>query len=452
MTQPPPEQPRAGFGMGQDGYSADMGRAALHGNGGAYPIPIAGSMRLHQPTPWYSRRLVHVLLGIAGVAIIVLGAAVMLLVLTENLGIGVLLLAASVAILPVPFLLLALMWLDRYEPEPAHYLVFSFFWGAFVATAVALLVNSVGIEIFAGPSSNRATKLTAIFVAPPAEEIAKALPLFIFLVLAALGRRPINGVIDGIVYAGMSAVGFAFVENILYFGQAYLLGKANNHGNGLSGLFALFGTFILRGVMSPFAHPLFTCMTGIGVGIAVRHRSRVVRVVAPLLGLSLAISLHSFWNLLATSGNLLWLAGGYVGLMVPLFVALVVVAVWMRSREAKLVGQILPPYVAAGWLSRNELVSMSTLGGRRAARTWAGVFGGQQATKAMQDFQLAATKLALLRESALNGRRPLDYQETELSLLSTMASCRHVFSVHAAAATQRWLRHRAPPSRPELTP
>ena len=31
-------------------------------------------------------------------------------------------------------------------------------------------------------------------------------------------RREFDGVVDGVVYAGLVAAGFAFTENILYFG------------------------------------------------------------------------------------------------------------------------------------------------------------------------------------------------------------------------------------------
>jgi RsiW-degrading membrane proteinase PrsW (M82 family) len=73
-------------------------------------------------------------------------------------------------------------------------------------------------------------------------------------------RREFDGIIDGIVYAGIVAAGFAFTENILYFGRAF--GEEAEMGGSV-----LF-TLILRGVLSPFAHPLFTSMTGIGAGLA----------------------------------------------------------------------------------------------------------------------------------------------------------------------------------------
>ena len=53
----------------------------------------------------------------------------------------------------------------------------------------------------------------------------------------------------------------------------------------------------LRGVWLAFGHPLFTTMTGIGVLVAVRTHSKVVRVLAPLVGYLAASLLHMAFNL-----------------------------------------------------------------------------------------------------------------------------------------------------------
>ena len=55
--------------------------------------------------------------------------------------------------------------------------------------------------------------------------------------------------LDGIVYAAMVGLGFAFTENILYYGRTALEGGV-----------PLAATFFVRGVLSPFAHPVFTCL------------------------------------------------------------------------------------------------------------------------------------------------------------------------------------------------
>jgi RsiW-degrading membrane proteinase PrsW (M82 family) len=318
------------------------------------------------------------------------------------------------------------LWLDRYEPEPSHYLAFAFAWGACVATAAAYFINSLGDALIRSLLGG-ASALTAVLVAPPVEETFKALPLFLLMILTYFGRQHINGIVDGIVYAGLSAIGFAFTENVLYFGAQYV--KASSEGTGTDGLVALFWLFVLRGVFSPFAHPLFTCLTGIGVGLAVRSSNAAVRIFAPLGGLLLAMALHGTWNLLASSQDFGIISIGYVVIMVPAFLGMVAVAVWVRSREAKVVGDVLPAYVATGWLTPQEVAALSTMSARRHARTWARQVAGPIGGKAMVDYQFAATKLAMLRDSMLRGlmRPGQDYAAQERELLNMLAARRQLF-------------------------
>ena len=56
----------------------------------------------------------------------------------------------------------------------------------------------------------------------------------------------------------MAALGFAMSENILYYGKAAAMGGGE----------ALTATLIIRGFFAPFSHPLFTSLTGIGLGLA----------------------------------------------------------------------------------------------------------------------------------------------------------------------------------------
>ncbi|HEY3036156.1 MAG TPA: PrsW family glutamic-type intramembrane protease [Streptosporangiaceae bacterium] len=376
--------------------------------------------------PWHKKPVVRAGLIAAAIGVVSLGGLIMLLVLGTALGVAALILAAAAAVLPLPFLILAFLWLDRYEPEPWHYLAFTFAWGACVATAAAYFVNSLGglvIRALVGAES----ALAAVVVAPPVEETMKAAPLFLLLILRHFGRRQLNGVVDGIVYAGMSAVGFAFTENILYFGAQYV--EVSSKSTNRDGLVALFWIFVLRGVFSPFAHPLFTCLTGIGVGVAVRSPHAVVRVIAPLGGLLLAITLHGVWNLLASSRDLGVIALGYLVIMVPAFIAMVGIAIWVRSHEAKVVSNVLPAYVTTGWLTPQEIAALSTMGARHAARRWARQVAGSVGAKAMEDYQFAATKLAILREGLLRGTTPAgrEYTEQERELLNTIAARRQVF-------------------------
>ena len=59
---------------------------------------------------------------------------------------------------------------------------------------------------------------SAVVIAPITEEAGKG--VFVLLLLWSR-RHVIDGVLDGLVYAGLVGIGFAFTENILYFAGAY---------------------------------------------------------------------------------------------------------------------------------------------------------------------------------------------------------------------------------------
>lgn len=387
--------------------------------------PLAGGL---PPVPPVKRRsmLPRWLLMTGASVVVGLAALAMLGILGFNLGPLGLGIGLAAAILPVPVLIACFLWLDRYEPEPTHYLLFAFAWGAAPATLVSYLVNT-----FAARTVELPEALVGVLVAPFIEEIMKALgPLAILL----FRRNRISGVTDGIVYCGLSGVGFAMVENVLYLGGHGFMAGYEQYGPA-SGTALVFGMFIGRIFMSGFAHPLFTSMTGIGIGLAARSAGAAVRVLAPVPGLILAMMLHGAWNLMAIlSGEVspyIFLYG-YIAVMVPVFLAMVGVALWVRAREGRLVLKVLPPYVRAGWFSPPELAALGTLSRRHAARAWAKRVAGEQGRKAMKEFQFAATRLALVRDSLDRGldTRPgrMEHtQQEELELLTAMSGARQVF-------------------------
>ncbi|MCW6007910.1 PrsW family intramembrane metalloprotease [Micromonospora sp. CPCC 205371] len=366
----------------------------------------------------------------AVIAFIAICAIGMLVFLGYNIGITGLIVGLVAAILPVPALVACFLWLDRYEPEPIKYLVFCFTWGAFVATLASLLVNSGSAFLFERVGIPDA--LVAVLVAPFIEEITKALgPLLLLL----RRRREWSGITDGIVYCGLSAVGFAMVENILYLGGHGYAAGADQYGPA-TGAQMVFALFIGRILIFGFAHPLFTSMTGVGLGVAARSGDRRVRLLAPIAGLLLAMMLHGAWNLVPTlvqvTGENLILLYGYIGVMVPIFFAMVGFAVWLRGWEGRLTERTLPDYVKAGWLSPPEVAALGSLGRRHSARRWARRVAGDQGLRAMRGYQFAATRLALLRDETRRGldRTPKGAAravDEEQRLLQEIAGYRSVF-------------------------
>ncbi|CCH77493.1 putative membrane protein [Nostocoides japonicum T1-X7] len=350
--------------------------------------------------------------------LVVVGFAFSGLVLAVNvgghLGLVTTLLAVLAAALPLGIVVPTFLWLDRFEAEPTRLLVFAFAWGALFAAAIAAFLNTSALAVFrAATDPTSALQTTAVVVAPFVEEAAKGL---LVLVVWRFLRREFDGIIDGMVYAGLVAAGFAFTENITYLGQAY------QEGGGPY----LAATFVLRGVFSPFAHPIFTCMTGIGIGIAATSGSRWLRVVAPLAGYLLAVLAHSMWNLAATLGGH-GMVVFYVLVEVPIFVAFLALIGWARRREGQLIGIFLSPYAAAGWLSPGEVAMLSSMSRRREARMWARTNTGPRGLAAMRAFQDAASELALLRRRMYNSIADAQALGTERQLLDALVARRREF-------------------------
>ena len=280
---------------------------------------------------------------------VVLGALPILLIIALSGAPGTLLLATCLAALPVGPVVACYLWLDRYEPEPRGLLAAGLLWGGFVATAAALLIQGVG-----GLVVRFSDDQSLAVVAPVTEEFSKGL----FLVLLLWWRRAeLDGVLDGIVYAGMVGVGFAFVENILYLAAAY----DGTDGAGPGGTTALTATFVMRCLFSPFAHPLFTAFTGIGVGLAVGSRSKAVRILAPVGGYACAVLAHGLWN-----GSTIFGTGGfltvYLVLMAPAFAGLVSLAIWARRSERRMLATALADAASRGLLPATDIGWVVDLG------------------------------------------------------------------------------------------
>jgi RsiW-degrading membrane proteinase PrsW (M82 family) len=347
-----------------------------------------------------------------------LSAAVLALQFEYGFGLQVTLLAALFSAVPLLVVVPTFLWLDRYEAEPTRLLLLAFAWGAICAPAGALLLNTSFAIALRLAGSDDPDVLTAVFSAPFVEEGLKGFGI-VLVILAR--RKEFDGVVDGIVYAGLVGAGFAFSENVLYLGRTFL-------ESGEQGLTEL---FILRCIMGPFAHPLFTTCTGIGLGLAVAVvRSGFGRVVVVVGGYLLAATLHGIWNLSASSGHLI---GVYFLFQVPLFLCFLTLIALLRAREARLIRTFLSQYADAGWISHQEVRMLSSVSGRRHARLWASQHGGRRAVASMRSFQDAASDLALLRARMVRGRAEQDAPTRERVLLDSIITHRRVFVGQLAA-------------------
>lgn len=269
----------------------------------------------------------------------------------------------------VPAFLMAMFvyWLDRYEKEPLALLGAAFFWGAVVAAGGAFVINTVfGVSIYyLTGSGNLADQATASLVAPFVEEGLKGLAI---LIVFLFFRKEFDSVLDGIIYAGIAALGFAATENILYiYGHGYQEG-------GWDGLWTL---VFIRVIVVAWQHPFYTAFTGIGLAMARLNKNVLVKIIAVPIGYLIAVFLHGFHNSFGSFvgglegfalGSLLDWSGWF-------FMAIFII--FMISRERGIVQRQLQGEVASGLISQAQLqralspMTMSTAiftGGASASR------------------------------------------------------------------------------------
>lgn len=351
-------------------------------------------------------RDVLALLAVALIAVAALGAVALVLV---QVGVAAGIVGTLLALVPLTVVLLGVRWLDRWEPEPRGALAFGLLWGAGVAVLVSLIVNDLTLYTVATATGDLDAGVAAATVvsAPLVEELAKAAGV---LVLFLARRRYFDGVVDGIVYAGVVAAGFAFTENILYFGRA---------GD------ALAQTFVLRGLATPFAHLLFTACAGAALGLAARSRRRYAAWWMLPLGLLGAVVGHALWNATSLVAGDAYLAV-FALVQVPLFAGLVGLAAWLRRQESAVIRHRLTEYAQAGWFAPHEVEMLASLARRSTAVAWARRAGGPAAADAMRRFQRDATTLAFRRQVAATGRTDLRaHAATERDLLTAVTADRH---------------------------
>ncbi|GGP31786.1 protease PrsW [Streptomyces libani subsp. rufus] len=356
-------------------------------------------------------------------SLLALSGLVILALVRRQTGTEGFLVGLGLAVLPVPWLMAAFRWLDRVRPGPWRNLVFSFAWGACAAALIAIVANSFATKWIATSTADPAgaDTLGATVIAPIVEESAKAAAvLLVFL----FRRRDFSGLVDGVVIAGVTATGFAFTENILYLGTAFGTDQLTGD-RGIASVTA--ATFFVRIVMSPFAHPLFTVLTGIGFGIAApaAERQHLRRVLLPVCGLLLAMGMHALWNGSSTLGEYGFFAV-YGGFMVPAFALLTWLAIWTRQRELRTVRAELPAYVLAGWLGPAEPFALGSMRARRMARDYARHHHGRPAAREVARYEAYATSLAVLRHRGRAGKAGADFVVRERELLDELWRRRHV--------------------------
>ena len=251
-------------------------------------------------------------------------------------------------------------WLDRYEKEPKALLGAAFMWGVLIAGGGAYIINTVlGLGVYIMTGSEGATDFaTASIIAPIVEESLKGLAV---LVVFFLFYKEFDSILDGIIYAGITALGFAAIENVLYiYERGYL-------ESGWEGLWTL---VFIRVILVGWQHPFYTAFTGIGLAIARMNRNVLIKIIAVVGGFAIAVFTHAFHN---TFGGLI---GGLEGLAIGTFVDwvgwffMLVFIIWMVVNERNILKRQLYAEASNGLISPAQYrtaLSFAQTGARMSA-------------------------------------------------------------------------------------
>lgn len=172
----------------------------------------------------------------------------------------------------------ALVWLafwlleDRCKPEPKRYIVLCFLAGM-VAVLPALIIERAMIPHFSGA--------TLLFGWAATEEIVK----FAAACIAALWWAAYDEPLDAVVYMVTAALGFSALENVLF-----LMTPAQE-----GDLLRTIITGDLRFIGATLLHTLASATVGLAMALAFA-RGAAARKLAALVGLILAVVLHTLFN------------------------------------------------------------------------------------------------------------------------------------------------------------
>jgi RsiW-degrading membrane proteinase PrsW (M82 family) len=192
---------------------------------------------------------------------------------------------ALVAVYALPAFVLVYE-LDLYEREPVSMMLGAFAWGAFAATALSLDAAGWNEVLALAGGADAAARWGPVLVAPLIEEFLKAAGL---VLLALIARDEIDDVMDGFVYGAICGLGFAVIEDVVYFVAAF--------GGSVGDIAQGFAARVLASGL--YGHVLYTGLVGMGIGYVVTRREDVAlgRRLAVAAGLgALGVAGHALWN------------------------------------------------------------------------------------------------------------------------------------------------------------
>lgn len=233
-------------------------------------------------------------------------------------GLEVLFISAVIAF-AAPTVYVVAVWLfDVYEREPFRIPAAMFIWGmcaaaiAFVLNVIATIVASLAFVPFLGFEALVVVSfVTAVFIAPVVEELSKGAGTFL-----ASYHYEMDDIFDGLLYGFTAGVGFAAIENLLYF--------AANATPALLGVEGWVGLMLYRSVFSVLSHGALAAIVGGAFGLA--KQTGGSRIIA-LPALAVAMIIHGGLNMLAhIEGDVVYVSGVPVSIFHPVASGILIIA------------------------------------------------------------------------------------------------------------------------------
>ena len=216
-------------------------------------------------------------------------------------------LVASTLLSIIPIAILG--FLDRRERESPWAIATALLWGGIIATGLSAPLNGQVIGAIANwltdnsaiqevLGDNAALLIGAPIAGPLVEETIKGIGILALLIFL---NAEFDNMRDGFIYGALVGIGFNALESALYIAQNYAEYGFAPWGLQLGARFALFG---LGG------HTLYSGILGLFLGVTLQTTRQWIRIVAPIVGWSLAVLAHAVNNAL---GLAVALAGNAIG-------------------------------------------------------------------------------------------------------------------------------------------
>ena len=330
------------------------------------------------------------------------------------------------ALLPFSLVLGVVLLFNRWDERPWFIILMATLWGAGAASLTALILNTTiqYVASFYTVAKDGNDFFSLTIVAPIVEESGKGLMILgIFLFL----RRFFNNPVDGLIYGGVIAAGFALMENVLYFSDS-----ATSQG-----IDVFYTTVLVRSLAAPFTHATFTILIGFGVGIGALFKGYKYGVFGFMVGLVSAVVLHSLWN-----GSSVWVieSSGVLGFIMfylliefPIFLILTTMAIIFYNRRKKNTLHFLQEYSKHGWFTSLDVELLGTGFGRKVLRKWGTQHG---ASKLVKNYLQNISYLTSLRGRIMQGDDSLETLADEMEVLENIQLTQMFININTLEGTK----------------